>query len=395
MHSVLLIIFILSGCVFVSSAYAILHSYVVYPFWLLMSTSDKRKATPQYTSQDDLPELAILMAAYNEEKVIGEKIESVFNTSYPKEKIAFYIGSDASTDRTDSIIKELSKKYPQIKLVRFGGRTGKSGIINQLAADANQSIFVLTDANVIFKYETLFNMVRHFKSAEIAQVAANIVKVSTSNKGIASQEKSYIALENKIKFAESVRWNVIMGAEGGCYAIRKENFSPVPKNFYMDDFYITLNVIEQKKQVIFEQEAICNEDVPTQSREEFKRKIRISIGNFQNLNRYRKLLWSFDGIAFAFWSHKVLRWLTPFFLITCFLSSFVLAIYTPFFVLVLALQLIGFLSPVIDWLIRINFPPLRFISHFYLMNLALLKGFVIYIKGVESNVWQPTKRETN
>lgn len=393
MHSVLLIIFILSGFIFVCSAYAILHSYVVYPFWLLMLTSNKRKATAQFIVQDHLPDVAILMAAYNEEKVIGEKIESVFDTSYPREKIRFYIGSDASTDKTDSIIEELSKKYPQIKLVRFGGRTGKSGIINQLASEANQPIFILTDANVIFKHDTLFNLVRHFKNEEIAQVAANIVKVSASNKGIASQEKSYIAIENKIKFAESVRWNVIMGAEGGCYAIRKENFSPVPKNFYMDDFYITLNVIEQKKQVLFEQEAICNEDVPTQSQEEFKRKIRISIGNFQNLNRYRKLLWNFDGISFAFWSHKVLRWLTPFFLITCFISSFILAIYTPFFMFILALQLLGFLTPVIDWLIRINFPPLRFVSHFYLMNLALLRGFVIYMKGIESNVWQPTKRE--
>lgn len=395
MPSVLLIIFVFSFCVFAVSAYGILHTYFVYPVWLLLFTSDKKRSGMLFGLQDNLPDVAILMAAYNEEKVIGEKIESVFNTTYPQEKITFYIGSDASTDKTDSIIEGLSKKYPRIKLVRFGGRTGKSGIINQLAAQAEEAIFILTDANVIFKTDTIFNLIRHFKNESIAQVAANIIKVSVSNKGIASQEKSYIALENKIKYFESARWNVIMGAEGGCYAIRKESFSPVPKNFYMDDFYITLNVIEQEKQVIFEREAICHEDVPTQSQEEFKRKIRISIGNFQNLNRYKKLLWKFDGIAIAFWSHKVLRWLTPFFLITCFLSSFVLAVYTPFFVLILALQVLGFLTPVMDWLIGINFKPFRFISHFYLMNLALLKGFIIYMKGVDSNVWQPTKRETN
>jgi cellulose synthase/poly-beta-1,6-N-acetylglucosamine synthase-like glycosyltransferase len=387
MHNILLVIFILS-------AYAIVHSYVVYPLWLLIFTPDKQPAKPQFTLEDNLPEVAILMAAYNEEKVIGEKIASVLDTTYPSQKITVYIGSDASTDRTNSIIEEYSKKYPQIKLVRFGGRTGKSGIINQLASEAKQAVFILTDANVIFKRETIFNLIRHFRNENTAQVAANIIKVSASNKGIASQEKSYIALENKIKYAESVRWNVIMGAEGGCYAIRRENFSPVPKNFYMDDFYITLNVIEQGKEIVFDKDAICNEDVPTQAEEEFKRKVRISIGNFQNLNRYKKLLWKFNGISFSFWSHKVLRWLTPFLLIICFLSSVALMFHCKYFVILSALQLFGFFTPVIDWLLNINISLLRFISHFYLMNLALLKGFIVYMKGVDSNVWQPTKRET-
>ncbi|MBK7665899.1 MAG: glycosyltransferase [Sphingobacteriaceae bacterium] len=144
MYSALLIIFVLS-------AYAILHSYVVYPLWLIVFTPDKKSNKEKYTLEENLPEVAILMAAYNEEKVIGDKIASVFNTTYPLDKITLYIGSDASNDRTDSIIEEYSKKYPQIKLTRFGGRTGKSGIINQLAENASGPIFILTDANVIFK----------------------------------------------------------------------------------------------------------------------------------------------------------------------------------------------------------------------------------------------------
>jgi len=240
------------------------------------------------------------MAAYNEEKVIGDKIASVFKTSYPLQKIHFYIGSDASTDKTDEIIQEWQRKYPQINLIRFGGRTGKSGIINDLSDKATQEIFILTDANVIFKEDTIFNLIRHFKNESVAQVAANIIKVSPNNKGIASQEKSYIAIENKIKHQESLRWNVVMGAEGGCYAIRKVSFSKVPPKFFMDDFYITMNVIEQGKQIVFDKEAVCNEDVPTKSAEEFKRKVRISIGNFQNLMRYKSLLLGFNGISFAF-----------------------------------------------------------------------------------------------
>lgn len=389
MYSILWLIFALS-------VYLVLHSYVIYPVWLIIFSKEEN-ATPEcYTASDALPEVVILMAAYNEEKVIGEKIESVFKTNYPIDKISFYIGSDASTDKTDEIISEWQKKYPKIKLVRFGGRTGKSGIINELSHQATEEIFILTDANVIFKEDTIFNLVRHFKNPAKAQVCANIIKISPSNKGIATQEKSYIALENKIKYQESVRWRIVMGAEGGCYAIRKANFAKVPPKFFMDDFYITLNVIEQKKEIVFDKEAICYEDVPTQSLEEFKRKVRISIGNFQNLARYKKLLFPVSsGPAFAFWSHKVFRWITPFLLITCFISSYFLMFHDKTFILLFLAQLLGFVMPVIDWLFNINIPVLRFISHFYLMNLALLKGFVIYVKGVDSNVWQPTKREVH
>jgi len=389
MHSILIFIFGIS-------VYLILHTYVFYPLGLILLASSKKKEHLQYSAADDLPHIAILMAAYNEEKVIGKKIESVFVANYPKEKITFYIGSDASSDKTDEIINKWKEIYPQIKFVPFKGRTGKSGIINKLAELATESVFILTDANVLFNNETIFKLIRHFKDQNIAQVAANIIKVSESDKGIASQEKSYIALENRVKYCESNLWNLIMGAEGGCYAIRKESFSPVPPKFYMDDFYITMNVIEQGKEIVFDKESTCLEDVPTQSEEEFKRKVRISIGNFQNLFRYRKLLLPiWKGSSIAFWSHKVLRWLTPFLLIICFFSSLALAFHHQVFLILFLLQLIGFLTPLIDNLLGMNFKLLRFVSHFYLMNLALLKGFVIYIGGVESNVWQPTKREIN
>jgi len=386
MYNLLLIIFIL--CVL-----AIMHSYIFYPAFLILFTRKKNIYSNVFSRQDELPEVSILMAAYNEEKVINEKIRSVLETDYPLNKITFYIGSDASTDRTDEIIKDWAKKNSLVKLVEFKGRTGKSGIINQLAEMSGSGILILTDANVIFKKETIFNLVRHFKNKNKAQVCANIIKVSDLNSGIATQEKSYIAIENKIKFCESLKWNVVMGAEGACYAIRKENFAKVPAKFYMDDFFITMNVIEQRKEIVFDTEAVCFEDVPTQSSEEFKRKVRISIGNFQNLFRYKKLLLPFwKGSAFAFLSHKVLRWLTPFFLIMALLASTALAFTYKYFIVIAALQLFGFLMPVFDKILNINFRPFRFVSHFYLMNLALLKGFLIFVKGVDSNIWQPTKR---
>lgn len=386
MHNLLIILFVISVLL-------ILQSYLFYPIWMILFKSNSTDQNLIYSKDDELPNVGLLIAAYNEEKIIGEKILSVFKTNYPLSKIKIYVGSDASNDKTDDIIAELCKQYPNLQLVKFGGRTGKANIINALAEKATEDIFILTDANVLFKEDTIFNLIRHFKDEKFAQVCANIIKVSSSDMGIAKQEKSYIVLENKIKYAEYKRWNIVMGAEGGCYAIRKEFYAPVPKNFFMDDFYITMNVIEKGKKIVFDNEAICYEDVPTQATEEFKRKVRISIGNFQNLFRYKSLLFPmWEGTAIAFWSHKVLRWLTPFFLISCLACSIMLSFSSQLFLILFITQFFLMLFPIIDFISPFKLSVFKFISHFFLMNLALLKGFVMFVKGVETSIWQPTTR---
>ncbi|MDO8998945.1 MAG: glycosyltransferase [Bacteroidota bacterium] len=386
MHSFLIILFFVSVVL-------ILQTYLFYPLWMILFTVKDKKEDVLYSIDDNLPTVGLLIAAYNEEKIIKEKLLSVFKTNYPLSKIKVYVGSDASTDKTDDIISKLCLQYPNLNLIKFGGRSGKANIINALAENVNEDIFILTDANVIFKEDTIFNLVRHFKDEKFAQVCANIIKVSGSDLGIAKQEKSYIVFENKIKFAEYQRWNIVMGAEGGCYAIRKEFYRPVPTNFFMDDFFMTMNVIEQGKSIVFDKNAICYEDVPTQADEEFKRKVRISIGNFQNLFRYKKLLFPFwNKIAFAFWSHKVLRWLTPFFLLICLCCSIILLFSSQLFLVLFCVQFFLMLMPIINLVLPFKLSIFKFISHFYLMNLALLKGFLIFVKGVETSIWQPTKR---
>ena len=132
--------------------------------------------------------------------------------------------------------------------------------------------------------------------------------------------------------------------------------------------------------------------MPSQSSEEFKRKVRISIGNFQNLSVYKHLLWPiWKPLGFAFFSHKVLRWLTPFLLMITYACSLLLSFHSKLFLLFTLIQFIFFALPMfINQLNSIK--PLLFIAHFYNMNYALLKGFLIYLKGVKSSIWEPTKR---
>jgi cellulose synthase/poly-beta-1,6-N-acetylglucosamine synthase-like glycosyltransferase len=163
----------------------------------------------------------------------------------------------------------------------------------------------------------------------------------------------------------------------------------------MDDFYMTMQVLEKKGNVIFQEKAICFEDIPNQVSEEFQRKIRISIGNFQNLNRFKHLLFPiWDKTAFAFWSHKVLRWFTPFFLIFLLLSTFVLAFEYKIMLVFFVVQLLLISSISFSGKNFNNFR-LNALVHFYSMNLALLIGFFRFLKGVESSVWNPTRRNTN
>ena len=373
-------------------SFLILHTYVFYPLFMILIYRNSNHNQLLFYSDHELPSIAILIAAHNEEKVIEKKILSVFNTNYPSSKLKIFIGSDASTDRTDEIISNLTNTYSNIEFIKFKGRVGKISIINHLQSLCDESVLILSDANVIFKQNTIFELVKYFKDSNVGLVSANIIKESSNNDGISYQEKKYLNFENKIKASESFAFNFIMGAEGGCYAIRNNLFSKVPSNFIVDDFFITMQVLERKNYALLNNLAICIEDVTTDISSEYRRKVRISSGNFQNLFFFKHLLFDFSFICFAFWSHKVLRWLTPFFIFICLFSSVFLIPYHKFFIWISCIQLLLLLFPLLNYFFKFNNVFLKFIAHFYLMNFALFEGFIKFIKGIKSSIWEPINR---
>ena len=385
MYNLLIIILICSSLL-------ILHTYVFYPLFMILIYRNSNHNQLLFYSDDELPSIAILIAAHNEEKVIEKKILSVFNTNYPSSKLKIFIGSDASTDRTDEIISNLTNTYSNIEFIKFKGRVGKISIINHLQSLCDEPVLILSDANVIFKQNTIFELVKYFKDSNVGLVSANIIKESSNNDGISYQEKKYLNFENKIKASESYAFNFIMGAEGGCYAIRNNLFSKVPSNFIVDDFFITMQVLERKNYALLNNLAICIEDVTTDISSEYRRKVRISSGNFQNLFFFKHLLFDFSSISFAFWSHKVLRWLTPFFIFICLFSSVFLIPYHKFFIWISCIQLLLLLFPLFNYFFKFNNVFLKFIAHFYLMNFALFEGFIKFIKGIKSSIWEPINR---
>ncbi|HEY4797531.1 MAG TPA: glycosyltransferase family 2 protein, partial [Bacteroidia bacterium] len=313
-----------------------------------------------------------------------------------------------STDRTNEIVRT----FPNVRLVEFNGRSGKPKIINQLATLAMNEILILTDANVMFDKNTIRELAKHFQDEKIGLVDSNMLHLNSQDHGVAKAEGTYIRGEVGIKNNEGKVFGMMMGPFGGCYAVRKSFYSPVPENFLVDDFFINMKVLEKGGQAISELNAKVFEEVPTDWKIEFKRKIRIATGSWQNLFHFLPLLFRFNKLSFCFLSHKVLRWKGPFLMIGIFITSclisYIILYWDIFFSLLIKntveihliqlfflFQVLLLLSVVLNTflkLLRINFFITRLVTHFFTTNLALLIGFFKFLGGVRSSVWQPTKR---
>lgn len=378
--------------IFCLSALAMLHTYVFYP--LLMFVIGGRKHVALDAGRTDV-HVTIICAAYNEEKVIEEKIHSTFATNYSG-YVTLFIGTDNCSDRTVEIIKRLQQQYPDLKLKEFTQRTGKIGILNILCKEAESDILLMTDANVFFTPDTIGRLLGHFSDDETMLVCGRVIKRPANKEAVTQSELQYMNFENRLKAAESHAFGVVMGAEGGCYAFRKEIFQSIPPHFIADDFFITCLALRTRKKVLFEENAVAYEDLSANTAGEFRRKARIATGNFQNLFFFKDLLTKFwTATAFTFFSHKVLRWITPFLFCMNLLATLVLFKICSFFPLVLYTELFLLILPLLNSILTkvgLRIKPLIAAAHFMVMNAALAVGFFRFCKGVKSSVWEPVKR---
>ncbi|MEN0003763.1 MAG: glycosyltransferase [Bacteroidota bacterium] len=393
--------------IFWISALALVHSYVIYPY--LLSTWAAQRPPNQVVYEQDQeawPTVAVIMSLYNEERVIEEKLQALLAISYPANKLFFYIGSDCSEDQTNAIVERYAQQHATVQFFGFRQRRGKPGVVNELVAratadfaEAGELVLVVTDANVMPHPQAFRHLIKHFKNKEIEVVDANMVHTGMEkDRGISQSEDTYISREVWLKHWEGKLWGQMIGPFGGCYAIRASAFTPVPDNYLVDDFFITLKVLEKGGKAINEMEAICYEAVSHEIAEEYRRKRRISAGNFQNMHTFRHLWWPpTTTLGYAFFSHKILRWLGPVFILLIFLSSVLLSLLGSSFYQYISLLLIGGMIgvPLLDILLRrvnVNILAFRNIRYFLIMNMALLEGLFNYLKGIKTNVWQPPKR---
>jgi cellulose synthase/poly-beta-1,6-N-acetylglucosamine synthase-like glycosyltransferase len=364
----------------------IIITYGLYPLWQILFPG---KSHPILEINSNAQQVTVIFAAYNEQDVIEEKIRSIYHSSYPNELIEVWIGSDKSTDATEEIITRLQLEFKTLHLYISSGRSGKAAIMNILAKKAGGDIFIATDANIIFDHHTITELVKYYSNVNVGAVAGNLsYEKENISSGTSKNEHFYLNIENRIKQTESNKYGFCLGMEGGLYSIRKKLWSEIPPHTFMEDFFQTVQVFDQGYDIVFNEFALGFEDVSTSLKEEFNRKIRISIGNFQNLRRFRKLAMNKPfpfGLVFLF--HKILRWLTPHLFILSSLLILCTPIVLPYLMLISAV--------VFAQIIWVRFFPPGPFTYFCAMNLALFIGYIRFLRGVTSSVWQPTKRKQN
>jgi cellulose synthase/poly-beta-1,6-N-acetylglucosamine synthase-like glycosyltransferase len=373
--------------------FLLFHSYVLFPSMLYWLARNKHNNNDIYDRTSQLPFVSVIISVYNEEAVIRQRVRNILGENYLA--IELLIGSDGSTDHTNAILQSLTLEFPSLRIFLFDQRKGKGEVLNSLIPEAKGEILLLTDAKVEFSSSVVFQLVKHFRNPNIGMVGGNIVNQYSHKDGISIQEMRFMSREMLIKYNEGKLWGTVMGVYGACFAVRRELVEKIPQDFAVEDFFITLKVLEKKYKGIIELEAVCYEEVPNCIDEEFRRKVRISSGNFQNMKSFLPMLLKPGALSFCFFSHKIIRWIGPFLLLTPFLCNFFLLSHSPIYVFTFIVQLILFALPIIDYFlqkIHIHIITLRFVTHFYSMNLALLLGFIKYLKGVKTNVWEPTRR---
>ena len=372
----------------------LLHTYFFYPVILLLLERARRWAESvgfdnPLPNESALPSVTLVVSAYNEAGCIEEKIRNSLSIDYPADKLQILIGSDGSTDGTDKVIRRFEGE--RVRLWR-GERAGKASVLNACIPNASGEIVVLSDANTMIDPQALKSLVRHFQDPDVGVVCGKLKLYNRASRDY--EESLYWKYESWLKLYEG-RHGAVMGANGGLYAIRRRLFTALPANTIIDDFVIAIRMMEQGFKVTYDSEAIAYEETTEDYQKEFKRRVRIAAGNFQSLAMVPEMLLPSAGFrAFAFWSHKLLRWCAPWLMAAAFVSNLFL-LSEPLYRLIFVGQAM-FYALAMGGKAKVFRGQLRRIAsvayYFVTMNFALAVGLWKYVRGQQGAAWERTAR---
>lgn len=369
----------------------ILYSYVFYPLLLLVLSKLYSRPSPRGVSA--WPKVSIVIAAYNEEKVIAKRIENCLALDYPPGHLQIVIASDGSDDGTAAIVSRYADQG--VTFLNYQQRRGKVNVLNETVPRVQHAIVVFSDANTVFEKDAVKQLARHFQNPRIGCVCGRLKFVNAQGSRTADLEGVYWRYETFLKTVEGSR-GALLGANGAIFAIRKELFFHCPPDTIVEDFVLPMKILEKRYQVIYEPQALALEEAAKHIIQEKQRRVRIGAGDFQALFMLLGMLDPRRGFpALAFWSHKVIRWFVPFFLILAFAANLPLVDTHPVYRVTMILQCLFYLSAcvgqVLSWVGRQS----RIFSlcyYFVSMNLALLLGFFNFLGRAQKVTWARTER---
>lgn len=406
--------------VFWLSIFLVVYTFVGYGFvlYLLVKLRQaiKGKRPIPAPADNELPTCTLVVAAYNEESYMVDKIRNTLELKYPQGKLELLFVTDGSSDSTPDIIA----KYPQIRLMHSADRRGKIAAVHRAMETVTTEAVVFTDANTFLNADALINICRHYADPTVGAVAGE-KRVNAGETADASSagEGFYWKYESKLKQWDSELYSVV-GAAGELFSVRRELYVPVAPNAILDDFMISMLIAKKGYRIIYEPESYAVEDASENVTEELKRKVRIAAGGIQSVVWLKSLfnIFKYGTLSFQYVSHRVLRWtITPFLLILGFILNLILAVkqlslspkaYEPVDDSLIATLIehtypILFLGQIIFYLlallgyvmekrklrIKILFIP----YYFCVMNYAVFAGIIRYFRNQQSAAWEKSKRK--
>lgn len=293
-------------CVYTYVGYGIL----LYLLVLLKRMVKGKNQRMELPADGQLPDVAFMVCAYNEQDVVEMKMQNIRELDYPKDKLHVIWVTDGSSDNTN----EYLKAYPDVEIVFSPERRGKTAALNHGLSKVTSDITVMTDANTMVNREAIREIVRCMQDPQVACVAGEKRVLSRHEGEIAAEgEGLYWKYESTLKRLDSELYST-MGAAGELNAIRTKLYEPMPEAALLDDFVMSMRMVEQGYKIAYTSDAYAMEYGSANLEEESKRKRRIAAGGLQSSWWLRSMMNPFKNfvVAFQFVSHRVLRWsITP------------------------------------------------------------------------------------
>jgi cellulose synthase/poly-beta-1,6-N-acetylglucosamine synthase-like glycosyltransferase len=367
---------------------ALFYVYLGYPLFLSVAGLffKRRQAALGY-----FPTISVLIAAYNEEGGIQKKIEQTLALDYPADKIEIIVLSDCSTDRTDEIVKSFTD--PRVRLLRAPQRKGKTNAQNLGVEVAQGEVLIFSDATTVYHPLALQYLATNYVDPKVGAVSGRYQYFDPEGKSpTGSGMIAFWNYENFIKMMQS-RIRTISGCCGCIYSVRRAAYTPLHPDV-ISDLVQPLWAIQKGYRVVFEDRALAYEETTKSSKEEFSMRVRVVTRGMRGILSVQGLLnpAKYGWVSFQLFSHKILRWMVPFFLLLLFASNAVLWNHS-WFGLLFALQVVFYGFALLTLLIPLHrvWKPLGIPLYFCTLNAAALRSTLEVVRGRKYVVWETVR----
>lgn len=379
---------LMAEVIFWLSAAALFYTYAGYPLLLALVSAVR----PRRVRRGDFEStVSVIITAYNEERDLAAKLENTLALDYPAELLEIIVASDCSSDRTDDIVKEFAPRG--VRLLRQPQRLGKTAAQNAAVTQAGGDVILFSDATSLYQPDAVLALLPNFADPTVGCVAGRLIYVEPAQSRVGRGARSYWSYETFLKRHESRACSLI-GASGCLYAVRRTAYVPLYHEA-CSDFIIATKMVEQGLRAIYEPNAVCTELTNRRSDNELKMRVRIIAQTFTDLWRHIGMMNPFRSgfYAIQLFSHKVMRYLVPFFLMALFVASAALA-GSVFYRILFTAQLAGYACAALAWvldLVGIRSRLLAFPQYFVLANIASLIALYKFLRGERYAHWEPIR----